>query len=179
MLTAKGQLSVAQEAELLRAIERIFTAGITCVPTPKNGPARVDGALVKAGVIEGVFETKCRDASRAQMREWGDEWLLTFDKLLDGANVARGLGVPLFGFLYLLRDRTGLALRLADADGYFLPAMRLARTETQATCNGGKIIRTNAYVSLAKAREFSVPPIVYNIADERAVPPHSLGVVSQ
>lgn len=156
VLTVRGQVSVRQEAEMLRAVEAEFGGDIKCVLTPKDRPARVDGVLFRGGAVVGIFECKCRDTSRQQMRVWGDEWLVTFEKLQDGAHAARLLGVPFFGFLYLLRDRAGLVLRIADQNGCFLPDIRLGRTETQATINGGKIVRTNAYVSLSRAREIAI-----------------------
>lgn len=154
--TPAGQTALAQERALLRAVEVSFPA-IRCVETKKDAPAKVDGFLVgKGGIVTGVFESKCRDLSREQLRRFGDEWLITFEKIAAGADLARSLCVPFFGFLHLTPDGRGLALRITDEAGNFLPRIRLARTETQRTVNGGLAVRTNAYVNVEGAVEFPV-----------------------
>lgn len=129
--------------------------GISVIQTPKHLPADVDGVIVKGGEAIAVYEAKCRDMTRQQLAKFGNEWLLTFDKLQKGADIARSLCVPLIGYLYLVPDHVVLSVRLADRCGQFLPRMRLERTETQECCNGGQIVRTNAYIDVSVARVFA------------------------
>jgi len=155
--TPAGQVSLAQEREFLRAIQRQL-GKITIVETDKSKPAKVDGFMITPGnVVAGVFETKCRDLSRDTLkRQYKNQWLITYEKICDGATVARLLQVAFYGFLYLVPDGVGLAIRLTDTDGNFVQPIRLAYTPTQRTCNGGSILRTNAYVDMRAAVAFPV-----------------------
>ena len=151
--TPKGQISLKQEGEMLDILLGACP-GIKVLQTPKDQPADVDGVIARAGSIIAVFESKCRELTRTQLRNFGDEWLVTFEKLQKGALLAKSLCVPFIGYLYLVPDRRVLSVRIADDRGNFLPNIRIERTETQATTNGGQIIRTNAYIRMAGAREF-------------------------
>lgn len=151
-----GQNSLAQEQKLLRALEASFP-NITIVQTIKRSPADVDGFGLKNGYIVFLFESKCRNLTRERLRnQFDDEWLLTFDKLMDGAEISKRLCIPFYGFLYLISDDKGLAIKLTDSNGQLQPQIRLERTETQRTINGGLITRTNAYVKVTNAKEFLV-----------------------
>jgi len=155
--TPRGLESVAQEVRLLKAVEAQYPVRV--IPTPKDGAATVDGVLVIGDTLAGVFESKCRNMTLRTLREdFGNEWLVTHDKLLGAAQAARLLGVPLFGFVYLVPDDVGLAIRLANAEGFLIPRIRVITTETQATINGGTARRRNAYVKMDTAVEFRVPP---------------------
>lgn len=152
--TPKGQISLQQEQEMLAIITKACP-GFSTVQTPKWAAAEVDGLVVKGTAIAAIFESKCRDMTRDQLSRFGDEWLVTFEKLQKGAAIARSLCVPFVGYLYLVPDKKVLSVRIADEQGNFLPKIRLERTETQATTNGGQTTRTNAYISMATAKEFA------------------------
>ena len=150
--TPKGQESLAQEQEMLDLLHKAFPLA-TFAQTPKDLPADVDGfAIMGANKVAAVFESKCRDMSRAQLSKFGDEWLVTFEKIQKGAQIAKSLCVPLVGYLYLVPDKKVLMVRIADENGNFLPKIRIERTETQATTNGGQIVRTNAYIDVSGAK---------------------------
>lgn len=149
--TPKGQLTLAQEQELIAKILE-GKEGYQVIQTPKSEASDVDGFFCKGDQILMVMENKCRDMSLEQLKNWGNEWLVTYEKIVNGANVCKQLKVPFYGFLYLVPDKVALSIRLADKDGNFLPNIRLARTETQKTVNGGKVVRTNAYISMDGAK---------------------------
>ena len=116
----------------------------------------MDGFTIKGDRITSCFESKCRKMTRRQLAQWGNEWLVTYEKIQHGATLARTLGVPFYGFLYLVPDGIILTVKIADKQGDFLPRIRLERTETQRTINGGKIVRTNAYIDISNATEHGV-----------------------
>lgn len=149
--TPRGQKSLQHEQEMIGIICGACP-GVSIVQTPKNSPADIDGVITKAGAIIGIYEAKCREMTRAQLAKFGNEWLVTFDKLQHGAEIARAFRVPLIGYLYLVPDRMVLSVRLTDDRGQFMPRMRLERTETQECCNGGQIVRTNAYIDVTVAK---------------------------
>lgn len=150
--TPKGQVTVAQEEEQLAILHRANPA-FTFIHTPKDRASDVDGFIVKNHSVVGMFLSSCRTSSREQMRKWGDTWLLTYDKIQKAIPLAKQLCVPVYGCIYLVPDQLVLTLTLVDDKGEVMPMMRLERTQTQATVNGGQVTRTNAYISLATAKE--------------------------
>ena len=154
ILTPKGQKSLEQERKLLQS----FCAAMQCtvIETDKNRPAQVDGFIVRDGVLFGVFESKCRNATVSQMHRWGDEWILTYQKLLDGAEISRRLCTPFYGIVYLLGEPIGIFIQLTDSEGKILPKVRVDETETQATINGGTAVRLNAYIDISNCYTFPI-----------------------
>jgi hypothetical protein len=154
ILTPLGQESAREEQEMLDSLRITFPDSMF-VNTPKSDPAKVDGFTIKGDQITSCFESKCRKMTRRQLTQWGNEWLVTFEKIQHGAHLAKTLGVPFYGFLYLVPDSMILIVKIADHHGDLLPRIRLDRTETQRTINGGKIIRTNAYIDVTGAVEYT------------------------
>jgi len=152
VLTAKGKESITQESRMIRLFAKEFPS-FEFVSTKKDKPAEVDGLMIKEKTIEAVIESKCRNASLEELRgNFNNEWLITYGKLVKGSQLSKSLCVPFVGFLYLLKSNSILSIRITDELGEFLPAIRLQRTETQATINGGSIIRGNAFISMAHAK---------------------------
>lgn len=154
--TPNGQAALVQERRLIQSAVAVMP-DVCVAETKKKLPASVDGVLFSKGEIVGVYESKVRALTLDQLRtQFNDEWLVTYEKICEGAQAARLLRVPYFGFLYLTLDNVGLGLRIADEAGQFLPRIRLERTVTQRTCNGGKALRTNAYIDVSRAQPFSI-----------------------
>jgi hypothetical protein len=155
VLTERGQQSVADEQQAVR----IFNAhwpDITYCHTPKKRECNVDAVLMRQQEIIGVVETKCRYDMTHQdfILSRGGEWLVTFDKLCAGRDIALSLTVPLIGFLYIVQDRVLLVKSITDSHGKWIAEMSIKVTETQATINGGRAQRCNAYVKFADAKQY-------------------------
>jgi hypothetical protein len=99
-------------------------------------------------------EIKAREMTEAELKRFGNEWLVTFEKIQKGALIAKSLCVPFYGVLYLIPDQKTYLVKLTDEHGNIVAPMRLEVTETQATCNGGTALRTNAYVSVEGAKVY-------------------------
>jgi hypothetical protein len=123
------------------------------VQTPKHMPAYVDALLIDAGLAAAV-ETKCRyDMDLQKFKaEYKQEWLVTHEKIQNAANVASGLGIPLVGFLYLVRSDCLLVQKITDAFGKFVCEIRTQDTYTQKSINGGRILRTNGFINMSNAK---------------------------
>lgn len=78
--------------------------------------------------------------------------MITAEKVESSLKLAEQFCVPLYGFLYLVRDDVLLIINLSEAKMY------KDFTETQKTINGGKIVRENSFVSMENAS------IRYNIS---------------
>ena len=154
--TAKGQQSLALEREMLSIIrQRICNKhqkDSYLFETNKDSDARVDGVIIKNGELSGVFESKCRDMSLMELREYGS-WLITLDKIMDGKRVSELLRVPFIGFLYLIKDKIIMYWRITDNYGNFLLDFDIKNTRTQKTINGGSIVRANAYLPFTRGNE--------------------------
>lgn len=156
--TQRGQATLADERVVAAWVEREFS--VCYVETPKDQPATVDAIITdtKAQEIRAVVETKCRydvdsDGFRKRYRS---EWLVTWEKVHKAITLAQCLGVPLAGFLYLPTCRTLLVARISHPDGRLATAIRLETTETRATVNGGRAVRTNAFIDMTQARQYKV-----------------------
>ena len=145
--TPRGQRTLADEQKV---VEWLRSKNVDYVQTPKDLPAKVDAVLAKDGYIFAVVETKCRynlTLNKFQ-RQFGNEWLITEAKIVDGEQVAAGLCVPFMGFLYLVDDDVLLVVNLSTAK------RRTEETATQRTVNGGSVIRLNAYVTMDTAKVY-------------------------
>jgi hypothetical protein len=153
ILTTRGQQTVADESDAYSIWERNFPE-FQVISTPKDKPAVIDALLLKNNILRYAVETKCRyDMTLESFElERGYEWLITHEKVIKSAALAKDLGLPLVGFLYFVKDKCLLAKRIADADGKIVCKMRTANTKTQTTVNGGEIIRTNAFLDMDGAK---------------------------
>jgi len=154
ILTPKGQKTVSQELEAVAIFKEHFPS-LDYVHTPKDKPARVDAALTRNGEIYAIVETKCRQCTLETFtKEYWSQWLLTWEKLEQARQIATGFQVPLLGFLYLVPDKTLLVEKFSEPDGSLVLDMAIRNTVTQATVNGGEVLRNNAYVSMEKAKVY-------------------------
>ena len=149
VLSPKGQKAI----EDLR--KGLALVGHRYIETNQDRDADIDGFFLTddGRTILAAYEGKARDMTLDQLRRsFDNEWILTFDKISKGAAIARALRVPLHGVIYLVPDNVALVIKLTDSLGNIITPLRTAVTETKANCNGGKAIRTNAYVRMDKAR---------------------------
>lgn len=156
ILSEKGQQSLRDERVLAEWFSDRF--GFDWIETPKDRPAIVDALLLQNGVVKSVVEVKCRyDLSIGRLVEHHDaEWLITWEKVRMTMEIGKALGVSSYGILYMPNTKEVLIQKLANFDGSLVPQIRLETTETQATINGGKALRTNAFIDMTKAKQYSL-----------------------
>lgn len=118
---------------------------MTVVITDDNRDADVDALFISDGTLVGIAEIKCRSMSLDQLRKYGD-YLITESKLVRGEVVSTALRVP-YMLIVQLSDAT-VFWRVTDRRGKRQITWETRETETQATCNGGKAVRMNAYLPL-------------------------------
>ena len=156
ILTKKGQKSLEYEREMLERIRQSICSthksNSMLVETNKDTDAKVDGVIIKENELSGIFESKCRDLSLMELRNFGS-WLVTFDKIMDGKRLSEMLRVPYLGFLYLIKDKIIMYWKITDKYGNFLFDFDIKNTRTQKTINGGSVVRTNAYLPFKKGNE--------------------------
>lgn len=122
------------------------------IHTPKGEPADIDGFITDETTLISGVEIKCRMMTCDQLfHDYKGRWLITYDKIERGISICRSLGVDFRGFLYLVPDETLLIVKIWDHRTHETVDMDLEETRTQATVNGGSIVRLNAYISIAGA----------------------------
>jgi len=156
VLTPRGQISRQQEERAIDIWHSRFPHH-RYIHTPKASPAAVDAMIVKDGEIVGVVETKCRpQLTVLQFRlDYESRWLITKKKIDDGVQIASALCVPYIGFLFLPEADVLLYQTIWKPGEGYVCDIKVADTRTQATINGGSIVRTNAYVDMAGAKFIS------------------------
>jgi hypothetical protein len=99
-----------------------------------------------------VGEMKCRNMTHEHFKKaFNSQWLLTFEKIVQGVVVAKELQVSYIGMLYLEPSSTLLVKTIWNPHYGFRAPFGVRNTETQATVNGGKVFRDNAYIDMTDA----------------------------
>jgi len=153
ILTEKGAETLQQVADAIDIWRKNFPA-IQYIHTPDNRPADFDGILAHNGRVAGIVEIKCRVSMTFEKfgTDYKSEWLVTFDKVRRCMQAADAIQAPFVGFLYFPHEKILLYKRIYDPVNGVSASMRLARSRTQATVNGGQIVRENAYIDMADAK---------------------------
>ena len=151
--TERGRKAALLQAKALSIVSD--ACGIKFITTSDIDSAFIDAmAINNKNEVQAVAEVKSRDMTQIQLAKFKNEWLVTYEKILHGAKVAQYLRVPFVGILYLIPDNKVLTVVIADKSGELVVPMRIDRTETQKTINGGKIMRTNAYINMDGAKVY-------------------------
>ena len=154
ILTERGMVFQRYAEEAVALFEAEYGSSFVVSLTDYREPVAVDAILIRrdTNVVCGVVEIKCRQISLKTLEgAFQNEWLVTMDKLTRARDLARSLGVPLFGWLYLIDDKKMLLRRLSGANGELLHLKRTTATTTQKTCNGGIVERVNAFIDMTGA----------------------------
>jgi hypothetical protein len=104
----------------------------------------------------GVGEIKCREmaGSVPLTREYLKKgYLITYEKLVNGAKVSESLRTPFYIIVNLLSERVILIWRVTDDRGEFVFEFDTRESRTQKTCNGGVSNRLNAFLPIQYANE--------------------------
>ena len=152
ILTPKGQKTLVDEQRAWQIFSLRYS-GFVYAETPKDKPAAIDALIISKGIIRACIETKCRydcDLKKFQ-NEYQNKWLITFDKIEKGREISKMLGVSFVGFLYLKQSDTLLFQVISNAAGLYVPDIETSNTQTQATINGGTIVRKNAFINMNNA----------------------------
>lgn len=141
--TDEGRLRlVKQYAALDRFLAAYPHEYDDCLSTTPT--CRVDGVLTHEGRVVAVAEVRSRQSSLATLRARGS-YLLTAEKLYALRDLSRLLACRAILIAYL---EDALVWWLVADDGEYRVRFTEDHTETQATVNGGRIVRLNAYIAL-------------------------------
>jgi len=142
-------MTVKQEKAAIRIFLERYR-DFSYVETPKDQPADIDGFICKGTTMVSGVEVKCRMMSYHDlMHKFNSEWLITYDKIERGISICRSLGIDFRGFLYLVPEQILMIVKIWDYKTREDCIMKIEETRTQATVNGGSIVRLNAYVDVS------------------------------
>lgn len=149
-LTERGRVFIAAQQATARRLAELWNA--TLVETPEGTAARVDALFARDGVLVGLAEIKVRTMTLAQLEAFGD-YLVTEDKLLAGESLSAALRVP---FVLVVRLKDAIVWwRVTDATGRRVVTWDARETVTRASCNGGAMLRRNAYLPIRDVERVS------------------------
>jgi len=147
--TPKGQEFLQLEQLMLTHITKHFNCSI--IQTQKEKASKLDGFLIRDGEIFAAFESKCRNLSLTDLRNFGS-YLITHEKLLGCREITKRLCIPLYLFVYLVNDNTVVYWKVTDNSDLCNIEYEIKSSSTQFCCNGGIIIRENAYMKLSNMK---------------------------
>ena len=153
--TPRGQSALAYERECIELFCRLYP-DYRFLETDKREPAAIDGFfyLHREQWVDCAVEVKTRDMTTEQlMCDYGNEWLLTHDKVLRGQQISELICSPFVGMLYLIPEKKILTIKITDNRGKFLLDFDVRRTKTKANINGGETVGDNAFIPMEKAKE--------------------------
>jgi hypothetical protein len=152
ILTPKGQVTREQEERAVEIWLKNFPK-YSYVQTPKDEYATVDAVLSVDNVMQAIVETKCRELELDDFnsRFYG-RLMIPFDKLAKAADIAKYMCVPFVCFLYLVQDDVLLYQKLWEPKAGWVCDMYVRPILMQATVNGGKALRSNAFVDMKSAK---------------------------
>lgn len=159
--TPVGQRWIAAQRVIVHRCAHAW--GLEAIQTPPDHESPVDVFFVRDGMLAYVAEVKARNMTLAQLQEFGS-YLVTKAKIQRGRDIALDLCVP-YRLIVGLHDAICWWM-VVDGAGSWRVRARTAHTATQATCNGGSVMREHAYLSLRGMNVIPIePPSVQGMPD--------------
>lgn len=109
--------------------------------------AHSDRIFFRDGACKCIAEIKSRNMTKAKLKEFGT-YLISNSKLKYGEELSRMTGIPFYLFVNLIPDNLIVYWSIFDAHGIRRFLYKTETTTTQATCEGGKAERENAFLPL-------------------------------
>lgn len=155
--TPLGRAAIATSREGIEAFLREHPT-LRLIETDQEKPADVDGIIHSDGMIRAVVELRTRYITIDRMMDTFDgKWLVSYDKLKRGRDLARALRCEFIGVIVLALSSVVLVKKLCDSDGNWTCDFTTAISDTKATVNSNAIDRRkNAYVDVTTARQYNL-----------------------
>lgn len=156
--TDKGKIAIEEELKTLDAIDAM---GYVVAKTKNNNhPCDAVILIRKEGrlYVHGVAEIKTRQRPLTYEYIVKNGYLITNKKITDGRKHGMILGVPFYIFVRIVGDARLLMWKVTDGDGQYCFRYETKMSSTQATINGGKTIRENAYLPGDRMQVFHIEP---------------------
>ena len=157
MLGVKTPKGEAAERAVREAVLRLQKPPYLFAWYPADNYYPVDGFIVQYNDIVALFECKIREAayesgSLSFKGRSFDSLILSEDKILNGANMARQMKLDFFLIAYLTLSKHYLIYKLYDVEANLVLPYESKSTWTQENVNGGEAYRKNAFLKVKAAR---------------------------
>ncbi len=143
--TSNGRRFIAYQHECLAAFCK--SKKVSCITTNDTLSADIDAIFYRDSVL-AVGECKTRQLTRKQLQQFGS-YLVSYSKIEKLVSVSKSLQCCGLLIVYLIPDKTIFWCKVCDAKGNLLVDLDRKHTVTQATCNGGNVVRDNAYIPIS------------------------------
>jgi len=150
-LSEKGIESLRHEQYFAEWYQDHFNC--TWVQTDPKSPSRVDAMIVENNTLIEIVEVKVRYniSTQTLKTQFENRLLITWDKIEAIVQLSKLLHVPGLIALYMPNTQEALLQQISTPDGILVPNIIISNTETQATINGGRATRTNAFIDMTHA----------------------------
>lgn len=155
-ITSRGQFFIEQQRKTQNYLEKM---GFIVIETEnKDHHSDVILAWKKRNRVHitGLAEIKTREMAGKDIISIdyiknNGGYLVTKQKITDGINLAKLLGVSFYIIVRLLSENVIIIWKLSNPSGEEIINYESKNSQTKATCNGGTTIRKNAYLSIDDA----------------------------
>lgn len=134
--------------------ERILRAfpGVQIIETDKNKTARIDALILRQNNLVALAEIKSRDLTYEEIKQLGGTWLVSNQKMQDGATLSSMLKAPFFAFVLLVPENKIHYWKITNENGQFQFSFAVRRTKTQQSMEGGEANRPNAFIPFSESK---------------------------
>jgi hypothetical protein len=164
--TTKGRIYIGTQLSCHEKLEEALKCEV--IATDTTSSSDIDALIVKDKKLISLAEIKSREMSLINFENKSnrrlvykgkeyDSYLITYEKLEKLRTLCKMLCVSGFLFVSLLESDQVVFWKICDGDGNYTSDIKREHTRTQATCNGGSIIRENAYISLKDMKLLAKP----------------------
>jgi len=154
--TPRGQSALGYERDCIDLFCKLHP-DYKFLETDKREPAAIDGFfyLHKHKWVDCAVEVKTRDMTTEQlMCDYGNEWLISNNKIERGQRISELICCPFVGMLYLIPEKKILTIKITDNRGRFLVDFDVRKTPTSKSINDHEMeLGMNAFIPMEKAKE--------------------------
>tara|TARA_R110002012_G_scaffold142687_1_gene300776 strand:- start:162 stop:689 length:528 start_codon:yes stop_codon:yes gene_type:complete len=154
--TPRGQSALGYERDCIELFCKLYP-DYKFLETDKREPAAIDGFfyLHKNQWVDCAVEVKTRDMTTEQLVcNYGNEWLISHDKVLRGQRISELICCPFIGMLYLIPEKKILTIKITDKRGNYIIDFDVRETATSKSINDHNMeLGMNAFIPMEKAKE--------------------------
>jgi len=154
--TPRGQSALGYERDCIELFCKLYP-DYKFLETDKREPAAIDGFfyLHKRQWVDCAVEVKTRDMTTEQLVcSYGNEWLISHDKILRGQRISELICCPFIGMLYLIPEKKILTIKITDKRGNYIIDFDVREAATSKSINDHNMeLGMNAFIPMGKAKE--------------------------
>jgi hypothetical protein len=154
--TERGRVFIGHQIKTQNILESLGYKIISMSTKDSKSDVIIARDIDGVTTMTGVAEIKSREMAgsvpltRSYLSRNGG-YLITEDKIHHGKKLSSITNVPFFVIVNLLKENVILIWKVTNSSGDLIIDYKSKATVTQATCNGGKANRVNAFLPIENA----------------------------